>query len=114
MGKARASTRWIKPGFYHTVRYGDNAFIYAHPTFWQERDLFAVRLDGNPFHWGYGGVKRCPIAVELDAIFWEHVAPGLDAFDPVGWVDAPRLLKLASSRAEERRRVEEDGLIVLF
>lgn len=72
-----------------------------------------MRLDGNPRHVGYGGIG-CPIAVELSDIFWRHVAPGLDAFDPVAWVDAPRLMKRAASKAEERRRVEEDGLIVLF
>lgn len=121
VGKARGATRWIKPGVYHCVRYGENAFLYAHPTFWEERRLFAVRLDGNPLHWGYGGVKQCPIAIELDAIFWEHVAPGLDAFDPVAWVDAPRLLahfkmreKVQAAQDEEDRKVAEEGLIVLF
>lgn len=114
MGKARAATRWITPGGYHCVRYGDNAFLFAHPTFWEERGLFAVRLDGNPQMRGYGGVLRCPIAAELNDIFWRHVAPDLDAFDPVKWVDAPRLLKRMESKSKERRDIEENGLIPLF
>lgn len=114
MGIARASTRWITPGRVLEVVYGSNSFQFAHAATWEARGVFAVSLDGNPRFKGYGGAMPCPIARELHDIFWTRIAPDLDAFDPVAWVDPVRLLKRAQSKAEERRRVKEDGMIVLF
>lgn len=105
MAKFRASTRWITPGTYHTVRYGDNSFLFAHPSFWETHDLPAVRIDGNPRRIGVKGNFNDSVATEMADIFWIHIAPDLEAFNPVDIFSADYILTRSKATEANRQAV---------